>query len=78
MVAAGTWPRASGAWLATVAWKDCAAVRPPGSVAVTVMSAVPRASATMVTVLPAAETVATAGSEVVAEYVRVSPSGSLK
>ena len=43
MVAAGTSPRASGDRLETVAVKDCVAERPPGSVAVTVMSAVPRA-----------------------------------
>ena len=58
---------ASGARFGTVAWNVCVAASPPGSVAVTVTVAVPLATAATVTALPATETVATAGSEGVAE-----------
>ena len=75
---AGISPRASGARLGTVAVKDWVAERPPGSVAVTVMVAAPRARAATVTVFPAAAAVATPVSEAAAEYARLSPSGSPK
>ena len=65
-VAAGISPRASGARLGTVAWKDCVAARPPGSVAVTVMVAAPRARASRVTAPPVAATSNTPVCEAVA------------
>ena len=78
MVAAGISPRASGARLGTVTVNDCVADRPPGSVAVTVMSELPRANPATVTELPCEATDATASSDDAAAYVRVWPSGSLK
>ena len=66
MVSAGIWPRDSGARLATVAWKDCVAVRPPGSVAVTAMVAAARARASRVIAPPVAATSNTPACEAVA------------
>ena len=56
MVCAGIVPSANGARLGTVTWKLCAAVRPPGSVAVTVTAIVPFATATTVTISPVTDT----------------------
>ena len=63
-LAVGGWTTRSdcpGAW--TVTSKRWLAVRPPGSVAVTVMVAVPAATAVAVTVLPDSATLAAAGFE---------------
>ena len=50
----------------TIVVKDCIAERPPGSVAVTVTSALPGDTPVTVTVLPDTDAVATPGSDVVA------------
>ena len=65
IVCAGIAPTASGAWLAasTVTSALCVAVRPSGSVAVTVTVAVPGVTAVIVRLLPASETVSTAGAD---------------
>ena len=57
---------------------DKVAVRPPGSRAVTVTIALPRASATTRTVSSTAAALTTAGSEDAASYTSGSPSGSVK
>ena len=71
----------SGARLAggsTVAVKVWAAVRPAGSAAVTVTSAMPALTAVMVTMLPAMATVTTRASLEAAVKDRGAPSGSVK
>ena len=62
----------------TVTKKVCVAVKLPGSVAVTVIVAVPAATAVMLTVVSEVDTVALAVSEEVAVWVNVSLSASLK
>ena len=62
----------------TATWKLCWAERPSRSRAVTVMVAIPLATAVTVTVLPDIDAVALAGPEEAAAYVSSSPSGSSK
>ena len=69
---------ATGARFGTVAWKACWADSPPGSLAVTVMVAVPPETPVIVRLAPDTATVATSGSDDSAAYVSASPSGSLK
>ena len=57
---------------------DCDAERPAGSLTVTITVALPRATATRVTMLPSTEGADRAASAVVAAKVSMSPSGSLK
>ena len=57
MVRAAIESTATGARLGTFTWKLCVPVRPPGSVAVTVTTTVPLATATSVRTAPRAETV---------------------
>ena len=73
----GIWPTATGAWLAfsTVAVKADDADRSPGSVAVTVIVAVPGLAPTIVTSDPETDTAATLASSLSAEKVSTSPSG---
>ena len=80
IVCGGIAPTASGARFAasTVTSALCVAVRPSGSVAVTVTVAVPAATAATVRLLPDRATDTTASSDDVAVYVRVPPSGSRK
>ena len=63
MVRAGIESSATGARLGMVTWKVWLAVRPPGSVAVTVTVALPLARAASVTVVPCAEAVSRVESE---------------
>ena len=58
--------------------KDWVAESPPGSLAVIVMLALPGACAVIEIVDPATLTVATPVSDMVAVYVKISPSGSEK
>ena len=62
----------------TVTSKDCSAVSPPGSRAVTVTVASPFAAATIRTESPFASARATSGSDDAAASASGSPSGSLK
>jgi len=62
----------------TVTENDCSAERPPGSVAVTRIVAVPAATPATATVRPETLTVATLVLDELAVYVSASPSGSLK
>ena len=71
-------PTAFGGRFGTRTWKLCRASRPPGSVATTVTTAVPGATAVIVTVLPATWTVATPTSELNASKSSASPLGSRK
>ena len=73
-------PTASGArfGVCTVTATLCAAVRPPGSLAVTVTVAVPSATPTIVRMLPDIETDTTPAADVAAENPSASPSGSRK
>ena len=75
----GIAPEASGSRFTdvTATPKVCGALRPPGSVAVTVMVALPGATPVTVTVLPETLTVATPGVSEVAAKVSASPSGSV-
>ena len=66
-----------GVW-STATAKLCVAVRPPGSVAVTVMVAVPVSTAVVVSSFADMPAVATVGSDDSAVKVRSSPSGSVK
>ena len=71
-------PTGIGVRLGTVAEKLCWAELPSGSVAATVTVTVPFATAATVRTLPDTDTEATTASELEAEYVNSSPSGSLK
>ena len=62
----GIVPTGSGERLGTVDQKVCVAAKPPGSVAVTLRVVVPLVTAVTLTMLPAIETVATAGFDDVA------------
>ena len=77
---AGIEPDGTGARLggSTVTRTRCVALRPPGSVPVTVTVAVSGATPIMVRMLPDIDTETTAGAAVAAPYVSTSPSGSLK
>ena len=68
-VSRGMVPTARGGLFGTVTEKLWVAVSPPGSVAVTVTVAVPRATPSTFTRLPLTATVATLASEVSAVYV---------
>ena len=65
-------PTAAGAGGTTVTPKDCSTL-PPAFVAVTVIVALPRATAVAVTTAPSTATVATSMSEDSARYVTPSP-----
>ena len=68
-------PTAVGARFGTTTRKLCCAMRPPGSLAIIVTTAVPGDTAVTVTVLPVPATVATPGSD--DEVAKVSRSSSL-
>ena len=76
---AGIEPDGAGARLAcTVTPTRCVALRPPGSVAVTITVAVPFATPVSVSVLPDTLADTTPAFDVAAAYPSASPSGSLK
>ena len=74
----GIVPATTGGRLGTTTSKLCEARSSPGSVAVTVTTALPRARAATASVLPETDARATRASETTAEYASTSPSGSAK
>lgn len=75
----GTWPssaKGSDIDASTVTVNDCAALKPPGSVAVTRIVAAPSATAVSLTRTPVTPAVTTCGADDDTEYVNASSSGS--